>query len=135
MIPLKYKNTHNYNSNITLCLCIVLPLQFVALHRALSISVPVCILLVLFFPLPEVDVPGLEDEVVDQAVHDTAPQLHLSAVRAFDQGLHVVCCPVVKLNRLLVVETLVEGEKGGRGRGSKAPREIDHHGGIRWLTS
>lgn len=76
--------------------------------------------------LPEVDVPGLEDEVVDQAVHDTAPLLHLPPVGALDQGLRVVGRPAVKPNSLLVVETLFEQLQGG-GRATET--------GVRYLTA
>lgn len=57
-------------------------------------------------PSPEVDIGHVEDQVVDQAVHDPPPALHLPPVRPLDESLHVVRGPPPESDGLLVVETL-----------------------------
>lgn len=59
-------------------------------------------------------IPGLEGDVVYQAVHKAAPRLHLPAERALDQRLRVVCRPAVESDSLFVVHALEESGWGSR---------------------
>lgn len=56
--------------------------------------------------LPQVQVRDIEVNIVNDAVDDATPALHLPAVCPLDEGLHVVSRPLPEFNRLLVVETL-----------------------------